>query len=101
MVNGIVYGKVKRWWGPVLNEKKEPEQIEIDVMAESLDKKYLLVGECKWTNQENGKQLTAELLRKANLLPLPRITRFSLSYFLRMHRKMMSGMRCYRKMLLS
>ena len=69
MVNGIVYGKVKRWWGPVLNEKKEPEQIEIDVMAESLDKKYLLVGECKWTNQENGKQLTAELLRKANLLP--------------------------------
>ena len=69
MVNGIVYGKVKRWWGPVLNEKKEPEQIEIDVMAESLDKKYLLVAECKWTNQENGKQLTAELLRKANLLP--------------------------------
>ena len=69
MVNGIVYGKAKRWWGPVLNEKKEPEQVEIDVMAESLDKKYLLVGECKWTNQENGKQQTVELLRKANLLP--------------------------------
>lgn len=69
MVNGIVYGKAKRWWGPVLNEDKKPEQIEIDVMAESLDKKYLLVGECKWTNQGNGKQLTAELLRKANLLP--------------------------------
>ena len=69
MVNGIVYGKAKRWWGPLLNEDKKPEQIEIDVMAESLDKKYLLVGECKWTNQENGKQLTAELLRKANLLP--------------------------------
>lgn len=69
MVNEIVYGKAKRWWGPVLNEDKKPEQIEIDVMAESLDKKYLLVGECKWTNQENGKQQTAELLRKANLLP--------------------------------
>lgn len=69
MVNGIVYGKAKRWWGPVLNEDKKPEQIEIDVMAESLDKKYLLVGECKWTNHENGKQLTTELLRKANLLP--------------------------------
>ncbi|MGM9785582.1 MAG: ATP-binding protein [Candidatus Cryptobacteroides sp.] len=68
-LNGIVYGKAKRWWGPVLNEKKEAEQIEIDVMAESLDKRYLLVGECKWTNQENGKQLTADLLRKANLLP--------------------------------
>ena len=69
MVNGIVYGKAKRWWGPVLNEDKKPEQIEIDVMAESLDKKYLLVGECKLTNNENGKQLTAELLRKANQLP--------------------------------
>lgn len=69
IVNGTVYGKAKRWWGSVFNEDKKPEQIEFDVMAESLDKKYLLVGECKWTNQENGKQLTAELLRKANLLP--------------------------------
>ena len=57
------------WWGSVLNEDKNPEQVEFDVMAESLDKKYLLVGECKWTNQENGKRLTTELLRKANLLP--------------------------------
>ena len=69
IVNGTVYGKAKRCWGSVFNEDKKPEQVEFDVMAESLDKKYLLVGECKWTNQENGKQLTAELLRKANLLP--------------------------------
>ena len=69
LVNRVVYGKAKRWWGSVLNEDKKPEQVEFDVMAESLDKKYLLVGECKWTTQENGKQLTAELLRKANLLP--------------------------------
>ena len=69
LVNGIVYGKAKRWWGSVLNEDKKPEQVEFDIIAESLDKKYLLVGECKWTTQENGKQLTAALLRKANLLP--------------------------------
>lgn len=69
LINGIVYGKAKRWWGYVLNEEKQPEQVEFDVMARSLDKKYLLVGECKWTSQENGKQLTAEILRKANLLP--------------------------------
>ncbi|MDO4161026.1 MAG: ATP-binding protein [Prevotellaceae bacterium] len=69
MVNGIVYGKAKRWWGSVINEDKKPEQVEFDVMAESLDKKHLLVGECKWTNKENAKQLTDELLRKANLLP--------------------------------
>lgn len=69
LVNGVVYGKAKRWWGAVLNEDKKPEQVEFDVMAESLDRKYLLVGECKWTTGENGKRLTAELLRKANLLP--------------------------------
>lgn len=69
LVNGIVYGNANRWWGSVLNEDKKPEQVEFDVVAESLDKKYLLVGECKWTTGENGKQLTAELLRKAALLP--------------------------------
>ena len=69
LVNGVVYGKAKRWWGSVLNEAKKTEQLEFDVVAESIDKKYLLVGECKWTTQENGKQLTAELLRKAKLLP--------------------------------
>lgn len=69
LIDGVLYGMAKRWWGPVLNENKKPEQIEIDVMAESLDKKYLLVGECKWTNKEDGQQLTTELLRKANLLP--------------------------------
>lgn len=69
LINGVLYDKAKRWWGTVLNKENKPEQIELDVLAESLDKKYLLVGECKWTIQENGKQLTAELLRKVNLLP--------------------------------
>ncbi len=69
IVNGVVYGKATRWWGSVLNEENKPELVEFDLMAESLDKKYLLVGECKWTKQENGKLLTAELVRKAKLLP--------------------------------
>lgn len=38
LVNRVVYGKAKRWWGSVLNEDKKPEQVEFDVMAESLDK---------------------------------------------------------------
>lgn len=68
-IDGIVYGKAKRWWGAVLNEERKPEQLEFDIVAESMDKKYLLVGECKWTSRENGKLLTADLLRKAQLLP--------------------------------
>lgn len=43
MVNGIVYGKAKRWWGSILNEDKKPEQVEFDVMAESLDKNICLL----------------------------------------------------------
>ncbi len=72
IVDGVVYGKAKRWWGAVLNEDRKPEQVEFDVMAESIDKKHLLVGECKWTARENGGQLTAGLLRKASLLPFAR-----------------------------
>ena len=68
-LNGVLYGKAKRWWGTVNNEDGNPEQIEIDVIAESLDKKYLLVGECKWTSQENTQNLNKQLLRKAKLLP--------------------------------
>lgn len=37
--------------------------------AESLDKRCLSIGECRWTTGGNGKQLTAGLLREANLLP--------------------------------
>lgn len=66
--NGVLYGQAQRWWGSVLNEEGKPEQIEIDVMAESLDKKTLLVGECKWTTEKNASQLTAELVRKTKLL---------------------------------
>lgn len=69
LIKGVLYGEAKRWWGAVLNENKKPEQIEMDVVAESIDKKYLLVGECKWGSQENAAQLTEELLRKAHLLP--------------------------------
>ena len=69
VINGVLYDNAKRWWGTVLNEENKPEQVEFDVMAESVDKKFLLVGECKWTAQEDAKLLAAELMRKANLLP--------------------------------
>lgn len=69
MIDGVLYGVAYRWWGSVLNEDRRPEQIEIDVISESLDKKYLLVGECKWTEPENAAYLFAKLKRKANLLP--------------------------------
>lgn len=64
-IDGITYGIARRWWGNVSRE----ERIEMDVVAESLDKKYLLVGECKWTTGENSDRLLAELRVKAEKLP--------------------------------
>lgn len=69
VIDDVLYGKASRWWGSVLNEDRKPEQIEIDVVSESFDRKYLLVGECKWTAPENARQLLSELIRKAKLLP--------------------------------
>ena len=68
-INGVLYGEARRWWGSVINQNNNPEQIEIDIIAESLDKKYLLVGECKWTSGEKAQTLMGELLRKASMLP--------------------------------
>ena len=64
-IDGITYGMARRWWGNVSKD----ERIELDVVAESLDKKYLLVGECKWSTKENSDRLLAELREKAEKLP--------------------------------
>jgi hypothetical protein len=68
-IAGVLYGPARRWWGSVMDEGKTPVQIELDVVAESIDHRYLLVGECKWTEAEDAERLTAQLLRKARLLP--------------------------------
>ncbi|MDR2969324.1 MAG: ATP-binding protein [Tannerellaceae bacterium] len=64
-IDGITYGMARRWWGGASKDNR----IELDVVAESLDKKYLLVGECKWTSGENSDRLLAELKAKAAKLP--------------------------------
>ncbi len=54
---GIDWNVASRWWGNVTKDK----QIELDVVAESMDKKSLLIGECKWTKKENAESLLADL----------------------------------------
>ena len=68
-IGGVLYGAASRWWGSVIGKDGRPRQMEFDVVSESIDGKYLLVGECKWTESENGKALTDSLLEKAKLLP--------------------------------
>ena len=64
-LKGITYGMASRWWGNISRERR----IELDVVAESLDRKYLLVGECKWTGTEDAQRLNEQLKEKASLLP--------------------------------
>ena len=65
---GTTWNIASRWWGNVRDGGKS-RMIEIDVVAESFDKKKLLIGECKWTEKENASRLLYELQNKAKLLP--------------------------------
>ena len=65
MIDGEMYNLAGRWWGNVSRD----EAIELDVVAESMDRKKLLVGECKWTEGEDADRLIYELTSKARKLP--------------------------------
>jgi AAA+ ATPase superfamily predicted ATPase len=73
----------RRWWGKVLNETGEPEQLEFDVVAESVNKKYILIGECKWNQADYSGRLLAELKRKASLAPFAKESKVVYVLFLR------------------
>jgi AAA+ ATPase superfamily predicted ATPase len=64
-INGTTFKPAARWWG-----KTKGKEIEIDVISESTDGKYLLVGECKWNEKKyNTEHLFYELNEKAKCLP--------------------------------
>ena len=65
---GTTWGMASRWWGTVIINK-EKKDIELDVVAESIDKKKILIGECKWTEGEQAERLFKELEIKAQSLP--------------------------------
>lgn len=70
IVNDVVYKEASRWWGKVYNaHNKESEMAEIDVVAESMDKRHILIGECKWTQQEDPVRLLHRLQRLVPALP--------------------------------
>lgn len=66
LIGGDIYNLAGRWWGNVSKD----EAIELDVVAQSMDGKKILVGECKWTEGEDADRLLYELTEKARKLPL-------------------------------
>ena len=70
VVEGILYDKASRWWGKLFtDDKPEGEMVELDVVAESFDRKHILIGECKWTGQEDAERLYGRLQHIAKFLP--------------------------------
>lgn len=73
VIDGICYGECRRWWGKITTTgddgKPVNKDVEIDLVAESMDHKTILLGECKWTNGENGRLLTNRLQKLAQSLP--------------------------------
>jgi hypothetical protein len=60
------WGAASAWWSDA------KMQAEVDVVAASLDKKSLLVGECKWSDRKKRIDLDAvdrQLRRKAAMIP--------------------------------
>jgi AAA+ ATPase superfamily predicted ATPase len=62
---GERFGPASRWWGAGVDQKP----MELDIVAESEDRKSLLLGEVEWAEQIDAVRLAAELRRKAENLP--------------------------------
>ena len=70
IIDGIVYNLASRWWGKIFPpDCKEGKMVELDVVAESIDKKHILIGECKWTHDDDADRLMTTLAEKAKYLP--------------------------------
>ncbi len=83
-IEGVVYNKAQRWWGNYYDkEDGQYKEAELDVVAESLDKKHLLIGECKWTNQEDAIRLMNKLGKIAEGLPFRKKQEIHIVLFLK------------------
>ena len=78
-INGIQWGPARRWWGS--DKKNMPK--ELDIVAESMDKKYLLIGEAKWTDTVNIKILSSKLEKYATDLPFLKERKIVFAYWLK------------------
>lgn len=65
IVDGTLWNVAGRWWGSVSKDKS----VELDVVAESQDKKRVLIGECKWTEGEYAERLFENLKERSRLCP--------------------------------
>ncbi|MBM4318871.1 MAG: ATP-binding protein [Deltaproteobacteria bacterium] len=78
-LGGIEWGPAARWWGPGASGN-----MELDIVAESLDQEHVLVGEAKWSGQAGDVQRWgAQLRAKAAAAPFVRDRRILHALWLR------------------
>jgi len=65
LIRGKEFNPASRWWGKGI----DCTPMEIDVVAESTDKKELAVGEAKWSENQDLNKEADDLKRKAANLP--------------------------------
>lgn len=93
IIDGIAYNMASRWCGKIFpEENKDGEMIELNMVAESLDKKHILIGECKWTNKESDLRLTNYLEVKKYLPSIKKSPSIHITLFLK---KRTTEQRCY------
>ena len=71
---GKEWGIASRWWGSVPEKDNNAKvightDIELDVVAESTDKRSLLIGECKWNAPDYALRLFYALKTKVEKIP--------------------------------
>jgi AAA+ ATPase superfamily predicted ATPase len=79
VANNIEFDIASRWWGSDL--KQQPA--EFDIVAQSSDKKHLLIGECKWSAVNNPGAELKKLEQKAFLFPIAKERKIITALFIK------------------
>ena len=64
-IGNTSFGAASKWWGNGF----DGTPMEIDIAAESADKKTLLIGEVKWTDKVRINEISNQLITKSSNIP--------------------------------
>ena len=78
-IDGLHWNLASRWWG----RGNGGDPLEIDVVAESTDGHHLLLGEAKWSDRANPREILSALRRKAESIPFRRGRRMHFALWLK------------------
>jgi len=82
-IGNIKWKPANRWWGRGTNG----QAMEIDIISESFDKKYILFGEAKWDKAKNLNHVIEKLYYCAKYFPHLKKKKPIFAYWLKQHGK--------------